>query len=316
VADISLQLDRSEIFDVGYMLTALSSSVFGVFKAFTLFFLALFLISALSPVLLGGITISGSAIKPKGDRLSPLKGFKRMFGTTAAMELLKAIAKFSLVAVFAWLVIDSNFGRYMQLGRSTPQAEVVMGIEMLLTAMVMISASLILIALIDVPFQLWNHAKQLKMTKQEVKDEFKETEGKPEVKGKIRQAQRELAHRRMMEAVPEADVVVTNPEHYSVAIKYDQHAAGAPIVVAKGLDEIAMNIRKVANAHDVPLLAAPPLARAIYHTTDLDQEIPADLYLAVAQVLAYVLQLQAFRKGKARRPKAIKDFPIPEYMNY
>ncbi len=316
VSQLAFSVNRSHLFDDNYMFTALAGSIAFVFSAFTLFFAAVFIVSAIVPTLMGGLTFSMGSIAPKGNRLSPLAGFKRMFGLNAAVELGKAIGKFALIALVAYLVIDSNFLNYMQLGHSTPHHEVVTAINLILSGLLLVSASLIIIALIDVPYQLWNHARQLKMTKQEIKDEYKETEGKPEVKSRIRQVQRELAHRRMMEAVPDADVVVTNPEHYSVALKYDQFNSSAPIVVAKGVDEIAMNIRKVANAHDVPIMQAPPLARALFHTTKLDHEIPSELYLAVAQVLAYVFQLNEYRKGRATRPKPIRDLPIPESMQY
>ncbi len=316
MGDLTFSVNRAQIFNDLYLLDALGISIFFVFKSLLLVFLVVFVMGIAGSILLGGATLSAESLSIKGNRLSPMAGFKRMFGTNAAMELLKAIGKFSLVAFVAWLVISVHFEDYMLLGKSTPQREVVEAISMLLSGLLMISASLIIIAFIDVPFQIWNHAKQLKMTKQELKDEYKETEGKPEVKSKIRQTQRELAHRRMMEAIPEADVVVTNPEHYAVALKYDQSGDSAPIVVARGVDQIAFNIRKVAKAHEVTILEAPPLARALYHTTKLDREIPQELYLAVAQVLAYVFQLQAYRKGKARRPKPIRNYPIPDSMKY
>jgi flagellar biosynthesis protein FlhB len=179
----------------------------------------------------------------------------------------------------------------------------------------MLAASLILVALVDVPFQLWNHQKQLRMTKQEIKDEFKETEGKPEVKSKIRQTQMEISRRRMMAEVPKADVVVTNPTHYAVALRYDQKGMGAPRVVAKGADLVAAEIRELARKAGVPLFAAPPLARALYYSTRLDQEIPAGLYVAVAQVLAYVYQLRnARRQGRATRPLPPQDLPVPDEL--
>ncbi|NVK89589.1 MAG: flagellar biosynthesis protein FlhB [Gammaproteobacteria bacterium] len=316
IKQLTFSLSRSQVLDTQFMFYALAESIASVFSALIIFFLAVFLISLFAPMLLGGMSVSAEALAPKGNRMSPMSGFKRMFGTTALMELAKAVGKFSLIAVFAYMVIESNIIQYFMLGRSTPEQEVVAAIDYILAALLMIAAPLILIALMDVPFQMWNHAKQLKMTKQELKDEFKETEGKPEVKGKIRQTQRELAHRRMMEAVPDADVVVTNPEHYSVALKYEQFGNRAPVVVAKGIDQIAFNIRKVAKAHDVVIMEAPPLARALFHTTELDQEIPQELYLAVAQVLAYVMQLHEYKKGRAKRPKVVSDFPIPDSMKY
>jgi flagellar biosynthetic protein FlhB len=179
-----------------------------------------------------------------------------------------------------------------------------------------ISSSLLIVAAIDVPYQLYDHRKKLKMTLQEVKDELKDTEGKPEVKGRMRQVQHELAQRRMMEAVPEADVIITNPEHFSVALKYDMEGGGAPVVLAKGVDHLAIKIREIANAHEVIIMEAPPLARAIYFTTDIEQEIPGDLYLAVAQVLAYVFQLKTYQNDGGQRPKAFDEVEVPENMQY
>jgi flagellar biosynthetic protein FlhB len=176
---------------------------------------------------------------------------------------------------------------------------------------VILSASLALIAAIDVPFQLWDHAKNLKMTRQEVRDEHKNTEGKPEVKAKVRTMQREIAQRRMMSEVPKADVVITNPTHYAIALRYDADKMAAPVVVAKGVELVASQIRTVAVANKVPIFEAPPLARALYYSTEIDQQVPAGLYLAVAQVLAYVFQLRATVRG-GPVPVPPEDIPVPD----
>jgi len=170
----------------------------------------------------------------------------------------------------------------------------------------------LLLVMLDVPYQLWNHQRQLKMTKQEVKDEAKEQEGNPEVKGKIRQMQMQAAQRRMMEAVPKADVIVTNPTHFAVALKYDQGGSGAPVLVAKGTDLVAAQIRQLALASKVPLVAAPSLARALYYSTELNQEIPRGLFLAVAQVLAYVFQLRASTQYGWNKPVPPSDVSVPD----
>jgi flagellar biosynthetic protein FlhB len=164
---------------------------------------------------------------------------------------------------------------------------------------------------VEVPFQLWSNKKKLMMTKQEVRDEYKDSEGKPEVKQRIRQMQREISERRMMQAVPEADVVITNPTHFAVALKYDPSKGSAPVLLAKGGDFTALKIREIANEHKVMVLESPALARAVFYSTELDQEIPAGLYLAVAQVLAYVYQLRQYRAGKGKRPAPLPDLPIP-----
>ncbi|MBS3805671.1 MAG: EscU/YscU/HrcU family type III secretion system export apparatus switch protein, partial [Oleiphilaceae bacterium] len=174
----------------------------------------------------------------------------------------------------------------------------------------LLACATIIIAAIDVPFQIFSHQKKLRMTKQEVKDEFKDSEGKPEVKGRIRQLQREMAQRRMMEDVPGADVVITNPTHYAVALKYDQNSMSAPVVVAKGGDETAFKIMEIARANKVDILRTPPLTRAVYHNTKVGGEIPDGLYMAIAQVLAYLFQLRRFRQGQGERP-GMPKFPIP-----
>lgn len=177
-----------------------------------------------------------------------------------------------------------------------------------------VSSVLVLIAAVDVPFQLWDHSNKLKMTKQEVKDEQKQTEGNPEVKGRIRAVQRQMSQQRMMADIPTADVVVTNPTHYAVALRYDQEGSGAPVVVAKGADLIAGQIRKVAAANEVAIVEAPPLARALYFNTDIGQEIPAGLYVAVAQLLAYIYQLKHMDTTGREEPAPPADLPVPEEL--
>ena len=308
--------DRKTIFGETSMLAALGELMGEIMLAVAPFFLMLFALATYSPLLTGGLSFSFKAVTPQANRMSPAKGFKRMFGLHALVELVKALAKVSVVFVVGYLVITQVFPELIELGSGSINASISRAMDLVSRSFFLLSLSLLVIALIDVPYQLWNHAKQLKMTKQEVKDEFKDTEGKPEVKGKIRQLQREMAQKRMMEAIPDADVVVTNPEHYSVAIKYDAMRSSAPIVVAKGVDVIAMQIRKVAIANDVPILPAPPLARAIYHTTEIDQEVPHGLYLAVAQVLAYIFQLKNYRQGKGVKPKSIDDLPLPDEYQF
>jgi len=310
------QPDVRNIINVKQMLVALSELFYQVMVAAAPFFILLFCLACLSPLLLGGISFSKKAIAPQANRMSPAKGFKRMFGMQALVELVKALAKVFVIMLVAYLVLSNTFPELLMLGLGDVTSSVGKAMTLVTQSFFLISLSLLLIALIDVPYQIWNHAKQLKMTKQEVKDEYKEMEGKPEVKSKIRQKQREISQQRMMEAIPDADVVVTNPEHYSVAIKYDPINSGAPIVVAKGVDVIAMQIRKVAIANDITILAVPPLARAIYHTTEIDQEVPLGLYLAVAQVLAFVFQMKSFKQGQGERPPEMKPVKIPDDLKH
>lgn len=275
-------------------------------------FFVLLIAALVGPLLLGGWLFSAKSMAPKFERMNPAAGLKRMFSVKALVELLKALAKFLVVLAAALLVMNFQRGDLLALSlESLPNAMVHSG-WILGTALLLLACSLILIAAVDIPFQLWDHKKKLLMTKQEVRDEYKESEGKPEVKSRIRQLQREMAQRRMMAEVPNADVVITNPTHFAVALKYDPVNSGAPVVVAKGVDVLALKIREVAGEHDVVMLESPPLARAVYYSTELDQQIPAGLYLAVAQVLAYVFQLRQYRAGQGKRPGPVPKVPIPD----
>ncbi len=316
IAQKAFTPDRKYLFGGKNMLSALGELFADVGGAFLPFFIVLFIIGLLSPLLLGGLTFSFKALAPKGNRMSIGKGFKRMFGLHALIELIKALAKIGVVFVVGYFVMKSTFPELVELGQGEVRTGVLSAMHIVARSFFLLSLSLLFIAFIDVPYQIWNHAKELKMSKQEIKDEFKETEGKPEVKGKIKQKQREISQQRMMEAIPEADVVVTNPDHYSVALKYDVMKSGAPLVVAKGIDIIAVQIKKVAIANDVHILQLPPLARAIYHTTEINHEVPHGLYLSVAQVLAFVFQLRSFQEGKGVRPDKLGEIEIPNEFNY
>jgi len=264
------------------------------------------------PIVMGGWSFSWKAVSPKWSKLDPIKGFKRVFGPNGLMELFKAVAKFSVVAAISTIILWQWSEQFFGLGTEPLQQGLAHAADLVLWSFLLMSAALILIAAVDVPFQLWNHSKQLKMTRQEIKDEYKDTEGKPEVKSRVRQMQHEMSQRRMMDEVPSADVVVTNPTHFAVALKYDQSKAGAPRVVAKGADLVAARIRALAEENDVPLFAAPPLARAVFYSTELDQEIPAGLYVAVAQVLAYVYQLRIILREGGSTPPPPSDLPVPD----
>ena len=254
-------------------------------------------VAFLGPMALGGFNFSAESLAPKWDKLDPMKGLKRVFSSRGLMEMLKALAKFGLLmgtaALVLWLSVDSILG----LNSTAPGVAIGPAMRLLGNAFVALAAATLVIAAIDVPFQLWSHARQLRMSHQEVKDELKETEGKPEVRGRIRALQREMANRRMLDAVGEAHVVITNPTHYACALRYDGQEGEAPRVVAKGVDRMAERIRSRAEAASVPLVGAPALARAVYHHTRLGEEIPVGLYVAVAEVLAYVFQL---RRGSGR----------------
>ncbi|MDX1694204.1 MAG: flagellar biosynthesis protein FlhB [Ketobacteraceae bacterium] len=310
----SMNVPREAVFDKTWLATFFSDSIKEVFFSLTPFFIILLLTALLVPALIGGWNFSFQALAPKASKMNPLKGLKRMFSAHGLMELVKSFGKFVLVGFFGLLAIYGYRNELLALGFETVEGAIIHSITILGWAFFMLTWALVFIAAIDVPFQIYQNKKQMKMTKQEVKDEHKDTEGKPEVKSRIRQAQREVSQRRMMAAVPEADVVITNPTHYAVALKYDPESMRAPVLVAKGTDFVAEQIRRIASENNVPLLTAPPLARSIYYHTKLDREIPAGLYIAVAQVLAYVFQLKAYYEGKGEYPGSQPDVEVPDHL--
>jgi len=276
-------------------------------------FLLLTVVVIMTPVGLGGWSFSTKAISFKWEKIDPIKGVGRIFAWRGLMELLKVLAKFGLVAAISAMILWSLIDEILGLGAESLKPALAHVANLCGWSFLASSSALIIVAAIDVPFQLWQHAKQLKMTKQEVKDEAKETDGRPEVKGRIRALQQELSQRRMMEAVPEADVIITNPTHYAVALRYDQYNMQAPVVVAKGADLVAARIRLVADQNSVAIVSAPPLARALYASTELNHEIPAGLYVAVANVLSYIYQLNAIETGD-ELPEQPTDLPIPDEL--
>jgi flagellar biosynthetic protein FlhB len=305
-----LSLSREQVFDATAMPAHFLKAVVEALLTLMPFFALMVVVAIAASAVLGGWAFS--ALSFKWEKLDPIKGMGRVFAWRGLIEMLKGMAKFVLVSFAALLLLQAMGGEFLGLGReSLPQGLAHMG-NLLLWAFLLLSATLLVVVLIDVPFQLWDHQRQLRMTKQEVRDEHKQTEGSPEVRGRIRRMQMEIAQRRMMAEVPKADVVVTNPSHYAVALRYDQSRGDAPVVVAKGADLIALKIRTVAQANDVPVLEAPPLARALYHSTELEQPIPVGLYRAVAMVLAYVYHLRQGpvynREGVVNMP----DLPIPD----
>jgi flagellar biosynthetic protein FlhB len=242
---------------------------------------------------MGGWSFSLESISFKLEKLDPIKGLARIFSLKSLVELAKALAKFVLLLGAAILVFFSIDQQLLSLSSMTPKAAGLEAATILVQVLLILSATMILIVALDVPFELWNHSKQLRMTKQEIKDEMKETDGNPQVKQRIRTLQRQLAEGRMMEDVKTADVVITNPTHYAVALQYLDRPGSAPKVVAKGKDLTALRIRSIAADCDIPIFEAPPLARALYRSTEIGYEIPHALYMAVARVLAYVFQLKS-----------------------
>ena len=265
--------------------------------------LGLTLLAALiAPLALGGWNFSLEAMAPDFTKLDPIAGFGRFFTARGAVELIKAFAKFMVVGIVAVVVLHKQAAHLLSLGAAPLHEGIAQAASLTSDALLAVSAGLALIAAVDVPWQIWQHSQKLSMTREEIREEYKESEGSPEVRTRIRRTQREMARRRMMQEVPKADVVVVNPTHFAVALRYDEGRMRAPLVVAKGTDLIAARIREIATEHSVAIFEAPPLARALYHNVEIGGEIPATLYVAVAQVLTYIYQLKAARNSGARPP--------------
>lgn len=316
VLRFNFDLEREVIFDPQKMLAQLGHSFGEAFYSLLPIFAVLGFVAIAGPVALGGWLFSAKSLAPKYSRIDPIAGIKRMFSLKSLIELAKAVGKVLVVIAIAFLTLKLFEFELINLSRESLLSGIYHSIDLSLWAAIFISASTLLIVIIDVPFQVYDFNKKLKMSKQDVKDEMKDTEGKPEVKGRIRQLQREMANKRMMSNVPQADVVITNPTHYSVALKYDPDTMNTPILLAKGVDQTAMKIREIARANEVEIMRSPVLARAVYHTTDIDGEIPSGLYVAVAQVLAYIFQLRNWRKGRGERPNFPNNLNIPKDMIY
>jgi len=311
-----LSLDRAQIYNPNVLFERILADIVDVMLACLPLAGVIMLMMLASPMLIGGWNFSAKAFVPKFGKLNPLTGIGNMVSKNSLVELVKAVAKTVLVGFVAWIVImgqkDALIGLAVEpLGTGAPHLG-----SLLAKAFLIMVGSLGAIALLDGPYQIWHYADKLKMTRQEVIQESKESDGNPQIKGKIRQMQREMSRKRMMSNVPTADVVVTNPTHFAVALKYADGGRGAPRVVAKGTDEVAAKIREIAKENKVALLEAPALARALYKHTDIDDEIPEALYSAVAEVLAYVYQLRAYGKGTSKQyPDRPTRLPVPPEMD-
>ena len=308
--------ERHQAFEPNQMIVSLVEQIYASGMLLIPILLAAVVFAVLGAISLDGFVFSWKALAPKASKINPLSGLARIFGLRALVELFKSLMKFALVATIGGLYIYFNYDDVMDLARSHLGPAIEGGLSIVILGALISSAALIIIAAIDVPYQRFDFFKKLRMTKQEIKDEMKEMEGQPEVRQRIKQKQRELAERRMLEEVPKADVVITNPEHFSVALKYDQESEDAPRVVAKGKGFIAAKIREIASSEKIHIFESPVLARAIYFTTEINARIPAALYMAVAQVIAYVYSLKQFRPEFERpqkpKPNVPKDLRFDE----
>ncbi|GEA11716.1 flagellar biosynthesis protein FlhB [Alteromonas sp. KUL49] len=308
-------LSRDETYDITHMFAAWGEAISAMSGPVVAFMLVTMIAGIYGSIAIGGYNFTWESVKPKGSKMNPLSGMKRIFGINGLVELIKSIAKFFVIAGMGVIALLYFKDEALHLDLELYPRNLFHAFDMIEWAFLLLVCGMIPITIIDIPYQIYKHNKEMKMTKQEVKDERKNAEGDPMVKGRIRKLQYQAAAKRMMQEVPKADVVVTNPTHYSVAIKYEDSGNRAPVVVAKGTDELAMHIRKIATANDVPLIPSPMLARAIYYSTEVDDEVPNGLFMAVAQVLAHVYQLKAYRAGKGKRPKPLeRNLPIPEEL--
>ncbi len=313
----SFSLTRDQVFTTDEMGRVFVSNIYAIAMPLLVIVAIMFCFALVGAIFLGGFNLSAEAVTPKLSKLSPLKGLKRMFSLNSVVELFKNLAKVTCIGLFCYLLLSNSVQNILRLSYINHGAGIREAMSILFYCMLIIVLGMLPIVLIDVPYQIWNYRKQLRMTKQEIKDELKDTEGNPQIKSRIRRLQYEMAARRMMANVPKADVVVTNPTHYAVALSYDVLGFKAPIVTAKGVDTIAENIMRIARETGVPVLPIPALARSIYYTTKLDAEIPRGLFQAVAQVLAWVLGMKNYKEGKGNKPKDLDpDLPIPEELRF
>lgn len=302
----ALQFDPALLDDPGRLPTHAASMLVALLAPVAPLVLAALVGCLVAPAAMGSLRFSGQALKADFTRLSPMAGLSRMYGKESFAELTRSLLRLLLIGGIGSLVIRSMLGRLMDLPSQSLEAAVASGVDAVLGMFVALVGALALLAAIDVPYQRWAWKNKLKMSKQELRDEAKEAEGNPEVKARARQMARQMAQQRMMEAVPTADVVLTNPTHYAVALKYEAGAMRAPKVVAKGVDELALRIREVAGQNKVMLVEAPPLARALYRQCKIDHEIPVKLYAAVAQVLTYLHHLRHWHPARGPMPALVQ----------
>ena len=306
--------DRKAVFDTSLLVPAFGIQAVNSFIVVVPIFVLAVIIAIASAGIMGGYIFSLKSLAPKASKINPMAGLKRMFGMKAVVDLSKALSKFALIALVLYLVVSANFPMLTKLGFMDLEPAMAEAGRIIAFGTVLVTLTLIVAAAIDIPYQLHTFNKQMKMTKQEVKEEMKDTEGRPEVKAQIRRKQREIATGMMMSAIADADVVIVNPEHFAVALSYDPSKNGAPIMVAKGADLLAKAIRERAKEEGIPLFSSPVLARSIFYTTEINQSVPESLYYAVAQVIAYIFNLNSFERGAqmAKKPNP----KVPDDMRY
>lgn len=316
VFTFNMSISRADLANPWQAIEHLGNSLAIIIELLLPLFLVILVATLGSSLVLGGWIFHPASVMPKLSKISPISGVKRIFSTRSLVELLKSSLKVTVIFSLLYYYLDDNLAQLLAMQSLPLKQGVVMIMRILFEGVLLMGVALLLFGLIDIPYQRWEHLKQLKMSKQELKEEYKNSEGRPEVKQRIRQIQQQFARRKIEKTVPQADVVIVNPTHYAVAIKYDPSLSDAPFVVAKGIDETALHIQRIARESQVEILSSPPLTRAIYHTTQLEQAVPSQLYIAVAHILTYVLQLRSFRKGQGEQPQPLPSFAIPKHLQH
>ena len=315
VMEQALLFDRAQLFDTARMLTVLWQLSQNTLLALAPFFALMTFAALAAPALLGGLVITLAAVRPQFSRVNPISGLARLFSVQVLVELAKVVAKATLIGTVAYGFLNSHLDQLLTLPNMPAPKALATVMSLTASACAMCVAALIIVVGMDAPYQLWTYAKNLRMSKEEQRQEHKNADGDPHIKAKIRQVQQARARRRMMSKVPKADVIVTNPSHFAVALSYQKDKNGAPRVVAKGADDVALRIREIAAEHHLPMLEAPPLARALYFHVDLDREIPIELYTVVAEVVAWAIRLKRVSEHGGDLPPTPANLSVPPGMD-
>lgn len=312
----NMALTRADLDNPMQMIEQLGHSLGTIITLLMPMFVVIIAVTVASSLVLGGWMFRPANALPKLNKLNPLSGIKRMFSSRSAVELLKSSLKVTVIFGVLYGYLDNHLQPLLGMQLLSIEQGAVQVMTILFDGLLLMGFALLLFGVIDIPYQRWEHSKELKMTKQELKEEYKNNEGRPEVKQRIRQIQQQFARRKIDKMVPTADVVITNPTHYAVAVKYDPSLSDAPFVVAKGVDETALHIQRIARENNVEIINSPPLTRSIYHTTAIEQAVPSQLYIAVAHILTYVMQLKSFRTGRGEKPMPLPHFVIPNHLKH
>lgn len=316
LAKYNMLLTRAELDQPDIMMRHLGASLVEMLSILGPLFIMVALLAAVAGALPGGPIFNFGNANFKYSRIDPLAGVGRIFSAQSLVELLKSCLKIVLLIGIMLVFLNGHLQELLSYNQRPIDEAVRDGINLLSQGMFYLGTGLLVIAFIDVPYQYWHNSKELRMSRQEVKDEHIQQEGKPEIKAKIRQIQQRMARSRADTTIPKADVLLVNPTHYAVALKYNPDLADAPYVITKGTEELALYMRELAKKHDIEIIDIPPLTRAIYHSTQVDQQIPSTLFIAIAHVLSYVMQIKASRKGLQQKPEPLPHFFIPPNLRH